>query len=49
VEYTDNGNIIRMPDVGAMAYGNTAKPYQGSVWLWNNEITPALINKSFHF
>ena len=28
VEYTDNGNIIRMPDVGAMTYGNTAKPYQ---------------------
>ena len=28
VEYTDNGNIIQMPDVGAMTYGNTAKPYQ---------------------
>ena len=28
VEYTDNGNIIRMPDVGVMTYGNTSKPYQ---------------------
>ena len=28
VEYTDNGNIVRMPDVGKMTYGNTSKPYQ---------------------
>ena len=28
VEYIDNGNIVQMPDVGAIMYGNATKPYQ---------------------